>query len=174
MKMDPTPAPPATPINASGDDPVGSIAGQDLPMTARGRWIAAGLLIVVLDAIVILSMSADVANWWERASRHGQTRLPGPLRRYFNARPYSLDEADVHAVMWFVVATLGLCIVRGWRARVAVAVATICAGGVIELMQAAFTQRSAEWIDVAGDALGVFAAGVLVTAVVGLKRLRAR
>ena len=73
-----------------------------------------------------------------------------------------MGEADVHVVMWFLVASLGAWAVRTLRQRAGVLAAAWVAGALVEVAQAVFTTRSAEWTDLAGNTVGVLAASALV------------
>jgi VanZ family protein len=59
----------------------------------------------------------------------------------------------------FAFAMLAVCAVFGWRsshaARLAVLLALLAYGGVIELLQLQVPNRSADWNDLGADAIGI-------------------
>jgi VanZ family protein len=99
------------------------------PRTRAWRW----LLSVLAAAIAVLAL------------------MPAPPEQA------SLGWDKLNHVAAF--AALALCAVFGWRssrvARLAVLVALLAYGGVIELLQLHVPNRSAEWSDLLADGIGI-------------------
>lgn len=128
------------------------------------RRVASVVLLLMLAGIAVVSFSARIAVWWGRIGQGHSSVLPAAVCQLLADRP-RVGEADVHAAMWCAVAVLVGLMARSWRARGSAWLAVWLAGGAVELCQAAFTTRSAEWGDVAGNTFGIALAIVLVAAV---------
>lgn len=124
--------------------------------------VATALLVVMLAGIAVVSFSARIAVWWGRVGQGHSSALPAPVRQLLADRPH-VHEADVHAVMWCAIAIVVGLMARTWRARGAAWLAVWAAGGAVELCQAAFTTRSAEWPDVFGNSVGIAVAIAVVS-----------
>ena len=118
---------------------------------------------VMLFGIAVVSFSTRIAVWWGRIGQGHSSALPQPLRQLLADRPH-LGEADVHAAMWCAVAVVVGVMARTWRARGAAWLAVWSAGAAVEVCQAVFTARSAEWGDVVGNSIGIALAVVVVAA----------
>jgi VanZ family protein len=117
-------------------------------------------LVPALVATLVVSLSAEVARVWGDLS-HGRRYTPAPIADLLARRPH-IDEADTHAVLWFVLALGAVSLVRTRRQRTWVLVALWLFGALVEVLQEAFTTRSAEWGDLAGNTVGVLAAAAVV------------
>lgn len=118
------------------------------------RWAP---LVVVLVAVTALSLSSSVGHWWTVQSTPGSSRLPGAVDEVLQARSNSSD-ADVHVVLWFVAVVALVWAMRsaGWSRLLIVAVALWLYSGVLELGQRWVPARSSQWIDLVGNAVGIF------------------
>lgn len=85
----------------------------------------------------------------------------------------SLDEADTHLAIWFVVTLVLLATVAGRRAAALVCLGMVMIAAGIELMQPALSTRNGEWGDLAGGVLGTVLA-VMVRWIATRHRRRAR
>ena len=105
-------------------------------------------------------MSARIAVWWGDAGQGGSW-APQPLLWLLAHRPQA-GEADVHVVMWFTVACAAALAVRSFRNRLVALGLSWLFSALVELAQAAFTTRSAQWGDFMGNTVGVAIAAVVV------------
>ena len=90
----------------------------------------------------------------------GRESLPVIVREVAQVRPDS--DADTAALMWFAAAVLLMMVVRSWPLRALGLVALLAYTGLLELLQRLTPNRSAEWIDMLGNAIGIAAAAVAV------------
>lgn len=133
------------------------------------------VLAVVVGVNTIVMWSDAVAAWWSSQvapDDDGESVLPGPIRAVLEARP-DLGDAELHALAWAVAAFVAVLAVVGARpsaARVAAAAGPVWAWSVVvEALQPVVSEtRAFEWIDVAGNTVGV----VLGAAVAAWWRVR--
>lgn len=130
-------------------------------------WQVALAATVVVNTVVM--WSDGVAAWWaERVGGDtaGGSVLPAPLRWLFEARP-DLGDAELHALAWALAAFLAaMAVGRAWvRRRPGGAAVPVWVWSVaVEALQPVVsTSRTFEWVDVAGNTVGVVA-GTLVAA----------
>lgn len=116
--------------------------------------------------------SAHVARWW------GQ--LMSPKHFAAGSLPFralewraSLDEADVHLAIWFVVTAVLLAGVTSRRSVGMVCLGMVLVAAGIELMQPTLSTRNGEWGDLVGGVIGTTLA-LTVRWVAGRQRRRAR
>ena len=137
------------------------------------RWLP---FVVVVVAITVVSLSSSVTQWWDVQSAPGTSSLPDAADQVLGARPDSSD-ADVHTVLWFGAALALVWAMRGhgWRRLMAAAAALWVYTGVLEVAQRWVPSRTAQWVDLAGNALGVVA-GLAVgsAAIAGWRRVSGR
>ena len=133
------------------------------------------MLAVVLVVNTFLALSESVVDWWSRESDPTSSNLPQVVQEILEARPANTSDADLHLVMWFVAGVVACTVTRNWRSRMWLLLALFAYSAVLEAAQGLFTNRQAEWIDLAGNGLGL-ALAAAVTYVVGTHlwpRLRA-
>lgn len=118
---------------------------------------------MAITATLVASLSARVAVWWGRIGS-GRTASPGPIAWLLEHRP-DTGEADVHVAMWFTVAVCAWWALRSVRHPAVVLAGVWLLGASIEVAQATFTTRAAEWSDLAGNTLGIAGAAVLCAVV---------
>lgn len=101
--------------------------------------------------------SAHVARWW------GQ--LMSPKHFAAGSLPFralewraSLDEADVHLAIWFVVTAVLLAGVTSRRSVAMVCLGMVLVAAGIELMQPTLSTRNGEWGDLVGGVIGTLVA----------------
>ncbi len=127
-----------------------------------GRWLPIVVLVAVVGAITVISLSSSVTQWWDVQSTPATSSLPTAADPVLRARPDAAN-ADVHLVLWFVAALALVWAMRpdGWR-RLAVAAGVLWAySGLLEVAQRSVPERTSQWIDLAGNGIGI-AAGVAV------------
>jgi hypothetical protein len=123
-------------------------------------WRRFALLTATVVGVSIVSLSARIAVWWG-AVGHGGSWAPQPLMWLLAHRP-DAGEADVHVVMWFAVACAAAMAVRSVRHRVFALGLVWLFGALVEVAQAAFSTRSAQWGDLVGNTVGVAVAMAVV------------
>jgi hypothetical protein len=136
---------------------------------ASRAWQGVVAAVAVVSTVVntIVMWSDGVAAWWSAQvapDDDDESMLPGPLRALLEARP-DLGDAELHAVAWSVPAFLAVVALafggRGADAtsvrRVGVAAGAVWAWSVVveSLQPVVSDTRGFEWIDVAGNSVGV-------------------
>ena len=123
------------------------------------RWLP---FAVVVEVITAVSLSSWVTQWWAAQSSPVSSGLPGAADSVLRARTSS-SNADVHTVLWFVAALALVWAMRsyGLARLVAASVALWVYTVAVEVTQRWVPTRTAQWIDVVGNGLGIFA-GVAV------------
>ena len=127
-----------------------------------GRWLPIVVLVAVVGAITVISLSSSVTQWWDVQSTPATSSLPTAVDPVLRARSDAAN-ADVHLVLWFVAALALVWAMQpcGWR-RLAVAAGVLWAySGLLEVAQRSVPERTSQWIDLAGNGIGI-AAGVAV------------
>ena len=124
----------------------------------RGSIVRWAPFVVVVVAITVVSLSSSVTQWWDVQSAPGTSSLPDAADQVLQARPDSSD-ADVHTVLWFAAALALVWAMRphGWRRLVAAAAALWVYTGLLEVAQRWVPSRTAQWIDLVGNGLGIVA-----------------
>ncbi|MEX2627278.1 MAG: hypothetical protein WD225_10380 [Ilumatobacteraceae bacterium] len=128
------------------------------------RWVA---LAVTVAVNTVVMWSDAVAAWWAEqvgGDPDGGSVLPAPVRWLFESRP-DLGDAELHALAWALAAFLAAMAVGRARVRCGLggAALSVWAWSVtVEALQPVVsTSRGFEWVDVAGNTVGVVA-GTLV------------
>ena len=157
---------------------LGSVRPMPLRVTRRsiGRWVPVVVLVAVVVAITAISLSSSVTQWWDVQSTPATSSLPTAADPVLRARPDSAN-AYVHVVLWFVAGVALVWAMRpyGWR-RLAVAAGSLWAySGLLEIAQRWVPERTSQWIDLVGNAIGIAGGLAAGYAVVGIStRLRRR
>ena len=119
------------------------------------RWAP---FVVVLVANTTVSLSSSVTEWWAVQSTPGRSSLPTAADRVLRARS-NASNADVHLVLWFVAALALVLAMRAdnWRRLAAAAAALWAYTGLLEFAQLWVPTRTSQWVDLAGNAVGIVA-----------------
>jgi VanZ family protein len=136
---------------------------------AIGRWLPFVVLVAVVVAITVISLSSSVTQWWDVQSTPATSSLPTAADPVLRARSDSAN-ADVHVVLWFVAGLALVCAMRpdGWR-RLAVAAGVLWAySALLEIAQRWVPERTSQWIDVVGNGIGIAAGLAVGCAAVGI------
>lgn len=119
-----------------------------------------GPLVVVTVVNTVMSLSSEVGRWASEADP-ATTRLPSLADPILSSRP-DVADADIHVILWCLTGVALAWALRcaTWRRLAAGACAVFSYSAVVELAQHLTTSRSAQWIDVAGNAVGVIVGAV--------------
>jgi hypothetical protein len=130
-------------------------------------WPVALIVVVVVNTIVMWSDA--VGSWWsEQASDDGESILPGFVTDILSARP-DLGDADLHVLAWAVAGFVAVMAAGRWSTStsrsmtiaspwIATAwIVTVWAWSVaVEVLQPVVSDtRRFDWIDLAGNTVGV-------------------
>ena len=126
------------------------------------RWVPVAVLVGVVLAITMISLSSSVTQWWDVQSTPATSSLPTAADPVLRARPDSAN-ADVHVVLWFVAGLALAWAMRpyGWRRLEWWREALWAYSGLLEVAQRWVPERTSQWIDLVGNGVGI-AAGLAV------------